>query len=203
MQENRHEPPVKEFRLEGAGLFIVGGLFLAALAGSFYLGRWVERSAAIPGSSDVLENATFKTDSEPPVDVGKETTYFDTVSGGEKEPEPAREAARREPPAAAPDTPQLAMPAVSAQPPGSEPGQEDAGPFYVQLFAGRDQASAENLVRNLGAAGYRVRLDTERSADGALYKVRVGGYAAKADAQVLADRLKGDGYSGAWVTRVD
>jgi len=203
MQEDRHEPPVREFRLEGAGLFIVGGLFLAALAGAFYLGRWVEQRAATSGSSGILESATLETRSEPPVDVGKETTYFDTVTGGEKEAEPAREARRTEPAQAISETPQVAMPAVSAPttPPGPPPG--DAGPFYVQLFAGRDHASAETLVRDLGAAGYRVRLDTERSPDGALYKVRVGGYAAKADAQALADRLKDDGYSGAWVTRVD
>jgi len=203
MQEDRHEPPVRELRVEGAGLFIVGGLFLAALAGSFYLGRWVERRAATSGYPGILESATLETQSEPAVDVGKETTYFDTVSGGEKEAEPGREARRREPAPAAPGAPQVAMPAVPPPTAASESTPADAGPFYVQLFAGRDQASAETVVRTLGAAGYRVRLDTERSADGALYKVRVGGYAAKADAQAVADRLKGDGYSGAWVTRVD
>ena len=78
-----------------------------------------------------------------------------------------------------------------------------AGPFYVQLFAGRDKASAEGLVRGLGDRGYRVRLDTERAGDGLLYRVWVGGYAAKPDAEVLAVRLRGEGYSDAWVTQVD
>ena len=97
MQEGRQEPPVRELRLEGAGLFIVGGLLLAALAGSFYLGRWVERRGAIPGSAPgIATRQAAEARSEPAVDVGKETTYFDTVSGGEKEAEPEREARRRE-----------------------------------------------------------------------------------------------------------
>ena len=202
MQEGRHEPPVRELRLEGGILFIVGGLFLAALGGSFYLGRWIERRGAIPGSALGMVRETGEVRSEPALDVGKETTYFDTVSGGEKEAEPEREARRREPGPAVSESAQPATPSASQAPPSPvAPG--DGGPFYVQLFAGRDQTSAQNLVRSLGAAGYRVRLDTENSADGSLYKVRVGGYSARGEAQVLAERLKNDGYSGAWVIRVD
>ena len=58
-------------------------------------------------------------------------------------------------------------------------------------------------MRSLKVAGYRVRVDTEGTGEGSLYKVRVGGYSARGDAQVLAERLKNEGYSGAWVIQVD
>jgi cell division septation protein DedD len=203
MQEGRDDPPVRELRFEGVGLFIVGGLFLAALAGSFYLGRWVERRGAIPGSgSGIVGREAAETKSEPAVDVGKETNYFDTVGGGEKQAEPQREARRREPRPVPSEPSQVAAPAAPQAPPSSAQA-EDSGPFYVQLFAGRDRASADNLVRSLKVAGYRVRVDTEGTGEGSLYKVRVGGYSARGDAQVLAERLKNEGYSGAWVIQVD
>src|SRR5262245_45145028 len=167
MQEGRDQPPVKELRLEGAGLFIVGGLFLAALAGSFYLGRWVERRTAPVSASGLAPRGTAEAKSEPPVDVGKQTSYFDTVSGGEKEAEPGREASKAPARAAVSESPQRPAPSVAPDPSSPVP-PGDGGPFYVQLFAGRDQTSAESLVRGLGAAGYRVRMDTESSADGPL-----------------------------------
>jgi hypothetical protein len=200
--DRRQDSPVRELRLEGSGLYVVGALFLAALAAAFYTGRWIERRAAVPPgltAGPIVETGGART-TAPDVDVSQKTTYFDTMGGDQKQAEPGREM----PPEAAEEQ-KLALPTVQPQaaPAGVDPAGGAAGPFYVQLFAGRDQVSAESLVASLNAQGYRVRLDTERSGGGSLYKVRVGGYAAKADAQVLAERLRGSGHSGAWVTRVD
>ena len=38
---------------------------------------------------------------------------------------------------------------------------------------------------------------------GTLYKVRVGGYATRDQAGGIAERLRQEGYRGAWVTSVD
>jgi len=204
VEDDREDSHLREFRLEGVGLFVMGGVFLVVLAGAFYLGRWVERRAAGPDAGALLTDRAVpgSTRSETPVDVTEEAGYFDTIEGG-TEAEPGRQAI--ELPSAAPVVAEES--AGAARVPEKTPPRRDeapaAGPFYVQLFAGRDKASAEGLVRGLGDRGYRVRLDTERAGDGVLYRVRVGGYAAKPDAEVLASRLRSEGYSDAWVTRVD
>lgn len=53
------------------------------------------------------------------------------------------------------------------------------------------------------AKGHPVRLFSEREGRGALYKVRVGGYSTRDQAGGMADSLRADGYSGAWVTSVE
>jgi cell division septation protein DedD len=206
MEEDRDDSQVREFRLEGTSLFVVGGLFLVALACAFYLGRWVERGSSGPDAGMMLAEpgASGSTRSETPVDVSEEAGYFDTIEG-ETEAEPDRQAIElpSTDPGVVEGSAGLRARAPERPAPTPEEAAPAAGPFYVQLFAGRDKASAERLVRGLGDRGYRVRLDTEPAGEGLLYRVRVGGYAAKPDAEVLAERLRKDGYPDAWVTRVD
>ena len=54
MEEDRDDSQLREFRLEGAGLFIIGGVFLVVMAAAFYLGRWVERRASGPDTGTLL-----------------------------------------------------------------------------------------------------------------------------------------------------
>lgn len=213
--ERRGGDGVREFRLEGLGLLLVAGVLIVLLGGAFYLGRWYERQvgpAAVPGTggsllSDPLANI------EAPADVDRSADYFDDVQGGQKEAEPQREVPRDRPetsPAAAeeqsaaPPAEQQAAPAPAeeraAAPPA--PAQRE-GSFFVQVFAGRDRQSAETLVRELTGKAYSVRLFSEREGRGALYKVRVGGYATREEASAVADALQQAGYSGAWVTTVE
>jgi cell division septation protein DedD len=206
MEKDRDDCQVREFRLEGTSLFVIGGLFLVALACAFYVGRWVERRSTGSGAATMLaeRSGAESTGPETPVDVSEQAGYFDTIEG-ETEAEPERQAI--ELPSTTPEVVEgsagLQARAQERAAPPPEQSAPAAGPFYVQLFAGRDKASAERLVRGLGDRGYRVRLDTEPAGDALLYRVRVGGYAAKPDAEVLAERLRKDGYPDAWVTRVD
>lgn len=176
-------PPreVRELRLEGAWLLAVGGVFAALLFGAFELGRWVERwNAPVAASeADPLANVEEET-----VSASERVNFFDTLSGG-VEAEPKREAGK--PPSAA-----------SPPPPPAAPG-----PWFVQVFAGRDRAAAEEVLRGLRAKGLPTRFD--RQAEGgrdALYKVRVGGFADRAAADEAAGRLKREGHPSAWVTKL-
>jgi cell division septation protein DedD len=182
----------REFRLEGVTLFVVGGALTLALVGAFFVGRWYERSVQPPrfsagGGADPLANVV---EAEEPADVDESATFFDTLEGEEKEAEPRREIGRED----------------SARPPGGpkpKASTADRGPFYVQVFAGRDRRAAESLVGQLQAADYSVRLFTDRSGGDALFKVRVGGYADESEARSTAEDLVQKGYGGAWVTRVE
>jgi hypothetical protein len=192
---------VREVRLEGVRLWVVcGGLTLALLA-AFMVGRWWERESRPPqfgrlgsgGAGDPLANVV---EAEEPADVDGGADFFDTVQGGDKELEPQREVGEVGEVARA--RPQDDSPAG-----GAADAKPDNGPFYVQVFAGRDRSAAEAMVGRLQRASYDVRLFTERSGSDALYKVRVGGYATEDEARSEAQDLVKEGYGGAWVTRVD
>jgi cell division septation protein DedD len=190
--EDRNRDEVREFRLEGVGLMLVGGVLIVLLVASFYLGRWYERQTGSPAAAgiamteqgDPLANVV---DSEPPADVDGKSDFFDETAGTEKELEPAREIEREQPRSA---------PAVEQQPASS-------GSFYVQVVAGRDRVSIEKLIDQLKQKGYSARLFSEREGAGSLFKLRVGGYETRAQADTAAEKLRQEGYSGAWVTKVD
>jgi len=194
MADERRDEGVREFRLEGLGLAVIGGVLLAALAGAFFLGRWYERQTLGPiaaraaGEGDPLANVVRAVEQEP-ADVDADAGYFDRIEGGEQQAEPQREARQ---PASTPG-PAGGAPAAAAAP-------ERAGDYFVQVFAGRDESSAAALVQRLRAAGHPVRLHSEREGDGSLYKVQVGGYATMDEARAAAKRLQDQGYPGAWVT---
>jgi cell division protein FtsN len=176
----------REFRVEGVGLVVVGGALLAALVGAFYLGRWVERSAApSPGSTARESAGTPPRRAEESVDVGERSGHFDSASGPQKELEPRRQAA---PPASR-----------DAAPPAPRGAASPGGAFFVQVFAGRDRNSAETLAAGLEGRGWPAQVIAETEGAGSLYKVRVGGYAARAEAEAAAERLKREGHPGAWV----
>ncbi len=198
MAVERHEPEsMHEFRLEGIGLLLGGGLLLAMVVGAFFLGRWVERGAQPGGPQPVSGSGPLSQvlTPEPDADVGQGVTHFDDLEGAEKQLEPAREI----PP------PKGAMPAT--QPLSSRPGEAassvaaraDEGRYYVQVSALRDQGAAAEVIDTLKAQGYGVRLFSEREGRGMLYKVRVGGYATEQEARVMAGKLRKTGYAGAWV----
>jgi len=175
----------REFRLEGIGLAVVGGALLALLVGAFQLGRTVERwnapSRAASSSADPLAGV------EPnPEEAPEKLTFFDTLSGQGKEAEPKREAAH----------------APSASPPPATTATPPAGPWYVQVFVGRDRDAAGEVVRTLRAKGYPVRADAvSEGRSGSLYKVRVGGYPTREAADAGAQKLHDDGQASTWVIR--
>ena len=198
--------PVRELRLEGALLWLAGGVLVAALVAAFLLGRWVERRATASqlgtrGSAALLPEG----DELGETDVDEGASPLDrTDAGGGAVPEPSREVVPAAPPA---DPSSTETPPAAEPPPGEAQFQEGSapaedGPFFVQVFAGRDRDAAESLVGTLTRGGYRVRLLTEREGDGSLYKVRVGGYATREEAEAAADRLRGEGHAGAWITEL-
>ena len=191
--ERDREEEVREFRLEGLGLFVIGGVLVAALVGSFFGGRWYERSVSpvsrlgLSGDDPLAHVAQ----TEQPAEVDETANFFDTMQGGEKEAEPGRQVAVEGAQAQAPTPPPAASTPASA------------GPNFVQVFAGRDRKAAESLFDQLKAAGYPARVFSERDGPGGLFKVRVGGYATEEEARSAAAKLQKEGFAGAWVTRIE
>ena len=171
----------REIRLEGALLIVAAAFLLALLFGAFAFGRVVERwsAPARTSSSEPAGNV------EPETAEAEKPTFFDTTTGSGKEAEPSREAQTK---------------AVAVLPP---PAPVTAGSWFVQVFVGRDRQAAEDVVRALRAKRYPVRIDAvSEGASGSLFKVRVGGFPTKDQADAGAEKLRNDGHSGAWVVRV-
>ena len=76
---------------------------------------------------------------------------------------------------------------------------EPSETFFVQVFALRDKDSAERVMKTLTDKGLRVRLEREAEGGGGLYKIRVGGFETREEAEAMAVRLQKEGYPGAWV----
>lgn len=199
MVADGRDSEVREFRLEGAGLFVIGGVLVAALVGAFFVGRWYERSVHPPSVAGLAADDPLAhvAQTEPPAEVDDTATFFDKMEG--QQAEPAREATRQ-PPSTPGSTPPAA--AESATKPTTQAPAESAGDYFVQVFAGRDRSAAESLVQKLKSSGHAVRIFTEREGQGSLYKVRVGGFADEAGARAAAETLQKEGFTGAWVTHL-
>ena len=174
--EGREE--ARELRLEGIGLVVVGGVIVAALLGAFQLGRFVERQNAPRSTSSSAQPSSGESE---PEDATENLTFFDTLS----DTEPKREAS-------ASASPRPAVPPPSVSP----------GPWFVQVFVGRDRSAAEEVVKTLRGKGYPVRAEAvKEGATTSLFKVRVGGFPTREAAEAAADRLHGDGQASTWVVK--
>ena len=173
----------RELRLEGWTLVLAGGVLVALLIGAFQLGRAIERRNAPPPSA-AGASGTGNGSEPAPEEVDEKLTFFDTLGSPGQEAEPKREAAG------------------SSRAPTPPPVASAPGPWFVQVFVGRDRAAAEEVVKTLRAKGYPVRTEAVREgASTSLFKVRVGGFPTREAADAAVDRLHRDGQASTWVVK--
>ncbi len=76
-----------------------------------------------------------------------------------------------------------------------------AGLWSVQVAAFKTQAQADALERQLKKAGFDVYVAAAPASDGQTnYRVRIGAFKSKLDAQRMADRLRGERSVAAFIT---
>ncbi len=71
-----------------------------------------------------------------------------------------------------------------------------AGEFVVQLAAFADDKGANALANKLKRASYAAYVEPVTTSRGTLWRVRVGGYASRPEADAARAKLKEEGYSG-------
>jgi cell division septation protein DedD len=115
------------------------------------------------------------------------------------------------PKAAVKDLPKEAVKAAPASPP-KETNQdapketvaaaEPTGPgFALQVTALREKAEAETIARRLSAKGYTAYVMTPAKGSPAMYRVRVGKFKTRREAEATATRLQKEEQFTPWVTR--
>jgi DedD protein len=81
----------------------------------------------------------------------------------------------------------------SPAPPAAAPA---TGGFAVQLAAFTDDKGANALANKLKRANYAAYVEPVNTSRGTLWRVRVGGYATRDEANAARAKLKDEGYSG-------
>jgi DedD protein len=109
-----------------------------------------------------------------------------------------------------PKAPEPAPPTVPARaeakpeekaPPQSTPASVTSGGFVVQIAALRDRVEADAIVKRLAGKGYQAFVVNPVPGRPPVYKVQVGRFAERGDADRIAARLKSEEQFSPWVTR--
>jgi len=148
-----------------------------------------------PASGAAAPPAAPPEPAEDGSDYHKQLTGADADAPPKVEPPPAPER-RAEAPVDKPATP-TAPPSVT---PASGGGVTGAG-FVVQVAALRDRSEADAIVKRLAGKGYQAFVVNPVPGKPPVYKVQVGRFAERGDAEKTAARLKSQEQYSPWVTR--
>jgi cell division septation protein DedD len=130
----------------------------------------------------------------PPAEDEDALSYTQRLRAETPPPETLKPQA--DPPREPPDTRPAPAPAA-APPAGARPGV-----WVVQLMAIRDRAAAASVVQRLQGKGYPAFLVTPAAGSPApMFKVQVGRYDDRREAERVADRLKKEERFQPWIQR--
>ena len=142
---------------------------------------------------------------DPPVPPAEPVLGYDKALRGDKPPnEPLKKASEPAPPPPAP----AAAPTVTSQPPAAAadatakpaatppPGRSEvptsgrAGAWVIQVHALQNRDAATAFVRTLASKGYPAFLLHPAAGSPQIYRVQIGGYRDRAEAEQTARRLE-------------
>ena len=141
-----------------------------------------------PANLDDLGGQDLDDDDEPPpVDLDEEP---------EPEPPPPAQTAPPPPPPATPDGPR-GLPRTTARRPPPEPTGKE---LFIQVFSTQDQEQASRVRRRLNDSGYSAFLSPVEVDNRTMYRVRIGPFVERADAERVAGQVKEGFKLDTWIT---
>jgi DedD protein len=214
--------------LQWIGLFTAGAVIMAlTFTLGVLVGRQWSRPAPVTASADSggrkvvppgKRGGLSGADVEPTPPVDQKLTFYQTLTAplgrgsadasqyledkakGQSAPEPAR----GEPPPypyASRGTTIIEKPVTPEAPPPPRPQADPAGLWSVQVAAFKTQAQADTLQKQLKQGGYDAYVATAPAGEGRTnYRVRVGSFTSKVDAEGMVERLRGERSPAAFVT---
>ena len=135
-----------------------------------------------PRKSAVEADQTALSPSAKPVPIPARAALAPDVKSGTK-------------PASGQANPTTAVPAQAAPPTSAAAPIKPEG-LAVQLAAFADDKGANALANKLKKVGYAAYVEPVETSRGTLWRVRVGGYESRIDAEAARVKLKSEGYSG-------
>jgi DedD protein len=168
--------------------------------------------AAAPGTGSVLAGGREAT---PPAPADEPPVAENTSPGNLSYPERLEKAKPpREELKAGTPSPSPGRPAAAETPAGTPSGKTAAGPppaplataapregrYVVQVAALRERSEAEVIARRLSSRGYQVYVDASSGAAVRMYRVRVGAFKDRRDADRVRLKLEREEQFKPWVT---
>jgi len=173
-------------------------------------------TSATPPPSAPATPAPAGKDQSPVPPEPAENDYYKSLTAQKPDDESLKASAKRKPDAAAPPPASKAAPAsAAAAPPApekskpapppvadqSQPAAVTSGGFAVQITALRDRGEADAIVKRLVTKGYPAYVLNPVPGKPPVYRVQVGRYKNRGDADRIAGRLKKEEQFSPWVTR--
>lgn len=210
------EDAFREIQLSGKQIVF---LFMAVvvIAVAIFLmgvqvGRGVLTERGLPEGTDTLAAADAEPPPPPasarqgsssaPITAGEKLSYAERLRGSEPAPEQLRKA---EPPADPPSPKPEAPPSASAREGGAAAAAastEPPGPgFAIQVAALRERDEADQIVKRLAGKGYPAYVVAPLKGAPSVYRVRVGKYKDRREADTVAARLQKEEQFKPWVVR--
>jgi DedD protein len=183
------------------------------------VGRGV-RTISVPGDPLVAQQAAPAVIGDPPpvaattgggapATAQEDLTYPNRLASGEQPREQLR--STPPPPPAPPPAPKTASSAASTAPAASSPAPAASGPpvraeptgpgYAIQLAALRQREEADVIARRLAGKGYAAYVLTPETGAPAVFRVRVGKFKDRREAESVAARLKQEEQFNPWIVR--
>jgi cell division septation protein DedD len=220
-----HEPSYYEIALTNRQVLVAFVVLLLSVLGAFVGGVWLGRGGPERPALPTVVAAETPSD----LDAVEELTFFSDRDGRAGDSQDAR---AEEPPAAPPPPrvvppppsvppppappPTVPPPTVSPPPPAAPPrvakspaanagsGLASRGPgFVIQVFSGRDEAQAKQVLQRLENDGQRASLSPVQVGSLTMYRVRVGVFADRAAADKAANAIRHKHKLDTWITAVE
>lgn len=222
-----HEGGFREIQLSGKQLVFLFMAVTVVLVVTFltgvFVGRGVRAERSAQAEADVVtESPTAPpraatttpvddpTRAAPPVDTAEEPPVADAPGGRREDPTPPKLVEVK--PAAAP-APPVPVPAPKSTPAAAPPADvpvtapNTAAPappvrsgYAVQVAAVRARNEADPFVKRLTAKGYDVYVEAPKG-NQKMFRVRIGSFKTRREAQRLANKLQREEKLKPWVTR--
>jgi cell division septation protein DedD len=218
---SEQEPSYYEIALTNRQVLVAFVILLCCVLASFFAGVWVGRgspaaaadgpqqAAAEPTPTTQPEELAFFNDGEaangtagdrPDLqDLARNPRQGTTLAEdlGVKDapragasPAPAAPGGEPEGPGAEPSAPPVAA-STAAPAPGAP-----AGALFIQVFSSRDELQARRLETRMRAAGFKAFL----SPAGPMFRVRIGPFTARPEAEQVAAKAKREFRVDTWIT---
>lgn len=210
-----HDEAFREIQLSGKQLVFVFMAGVVILVVTFLFGVQVGRGVLVQRGTPESTEASAASVEEPapppasaspasgaPITAGEKLSYAERLAA----PEPAAESLKKpEAPAEVP-TPRPEAPAspapVAAKTASAAASTEPAGTgFAIQVAALKERSEADAIVKRLAGKGYSAYVVAPRPGDPAMYRVRVGKFKDRREADTVAARLQKEEQFKPWVVR--
>ena len=216
-----HEDGFREIQLSGkqlvfycmAALVFIVVVFLMGVQ----VGRGVLAQRGLPGTGDggafARETepppppASVSQGSTPPVTAGEKLSYAERLASSEPPTEQLKRAQEAPPPTPKPEASAPASAAARANPveprrgPAAASGEPAGSGFEIQVGALRERGLADSIAKRLVAKGYPAYVVPPAKGTPDPYRVRVGKYKDRHEADTVAAKLQKEEQFKPWVVR--